>query len=298
VVGSAVSNGLTWLQVGEGDAIELVRLQHPASPVFSAEEKLRKSFPKNSIKKRTSSTKKKRLRFKYMLKFSLGDAVFARQGPLYYKAKIIKVKAASADPYQVHFDGWKKRYDMWVSPEALMAVSPETFAAMEEHNTKANVEEEKRKEQKKRAAQQANQLRAMQKKAKLLAEGADFAHLREEKQGQIRIPFTLKKRLMQDWERSQAAAPSKVAAGASVREIMHKFLEEEEARLRTVAKGKTSQYQSCGAELLLCREWTDGLTFYFDAVLEKLLLVRAWFVFKKLYCLLTLPQNFSTNRRE
>jgi hypothetical protein len=32
VVGSAVSNGLTWLQVGEGDAIELVRLQHFTSP--------------------------------------------------------------------------------------------------------------------------------------------------------------------------------------------------------------------------------------------------------------------------
>jgi hypothetical protein len=32
VVGSAVANGLTWLQVGEGDAIELVRLQHFTSP--------------------------------------------------------------------------------------------------------------------------------------------------------------------------------------------------------------------------------------------------------------------------
>ena len=32
MVGSAVANGLTWLQVGEGDAIELVQLQHFTSP--------------------------------------------------------------------------------------------------------------------------------------------------------------------------------------------------------------------------------------------------------------------------
>ena len=32
VVGGTVANGLTWLQVGEGDAIELVRLQHFTSP--------------------------------------------------------------------------------------------------------------------------------------------------------------------------------------------------------------------------------------------------------------------------
>jgi mortality factor 4-like protein 1 len=209
-----------------------------------------------------------------MAKFAQGDMVLARQGPLFYKAKVIKVKNASAEPYQVHFDGWKKRYDMWVTVDALMAMSPENLLAMEDHNAKAKVEEKRRKDQKKRAAYQQTQLRAMQKKAKLLAEGADFAHLREENKGQVKIPFTLKKRLMQDWERLQEPSQSKEPTPASVSEIMTKFVEEEETRLRAIAKGKNTKCQSCGAELLLCREWADGLTFYFDAVLENLLLVR------------------------
>jgi hypothetical protein len=106
-----------------------------------------------------------------MAKFAQGDVVLARQGPLFYKAKVIKVKDASAEPYQVHFDGWKKRFDMWVTKKSLMAMSPKNLLAMEDHNAKAKVEEKERKEQKKRAAYQQTQLRAMQKKAKLLAEG-------------------------------------------------------------------------------------------------------------------------------
>lgn len=57
-----------------------------------------------------------------MTQFSLNETALAKDGPLLYEAKIKKLAVSefSATKYFIHYQGWKQKFDTWVTEDCLL----------------------------------------------------------------------------------------------------------------------------------------------------------------------------------
>ena len=61
-------------------------------------------------------------------KFTEGEKVLCFHGPLLYEAKCVKTRKDGANlQYFVHYLGWNKNWDEWVSENRILKITPENL---------------------------------------------------------------------------------------------------------------------------------------------------------------------------
>ena len=61
-------------------------------------------------------------------KFTEGEKVLCFHGPLLYEAKCVKTRKDGGNlQYFVHYLGWNKNWDEWVSENRILKITPENL---------------------------------------------------------------------------------------------------------------------------------------------------------------------------
>ena len=196
-----------------------------------------------------------------------GDSVYCRADGQLYLSKVLKLEGDSAF---VHFQGWKSRYDAWVSafdmmPDCIEAEGISRELKMRLVQSKREAAEKKRikgkgKGKGKRVAgsEKPIQRRTKRQKANLSETTASGTG----SQYHIALPVSLKRRLVDDWE-AMTQAPLhlvKLPREVTVSDLLEAYLE------------FTSINKRSEAALAAAKEAADSLILYFDKVLPMSLL--------------------------
>uniref|UniRef100_A0A0A0KGE5 Chromo domain-containing protein n=1 Tax=Cucumis sativus TaxID=3659 RepID=A0A0A0KGE5_CUCSA len=203
--------------------------------------------------------------------YSEGEKVLAYHGPRIYEAKVQKVELRKKEfRYFLHYLGWNKNWDEWVSVDRLMKCTDEnrlkqralekgyvekssksgrSAQAKPKNLNDARVEKEDHK----------NNVVAAPKGKKRKNDSGTKDNQSVEKVIKIQIPSTLRKQLVDDWEFvTQQDKLVKLPRSPTVDDILTKYLEYRSKRDGTIT-------DSLGEVL-------KGIRCYFDKALPVLLL--------------------------
>ena len=79
-------------------------------------------------------------------KYAVKEKLIVPSGPMLYYGRVLKRRAVDgALQYRVHFDGWHKRYDTWLSEEQCLADEPANVQLMEDFRKAQEAKEAARK---------------------------------------------------------------------------------------------------------------------------------------------------------
>jgi len=199
------------------------------------------------------------------------EVVLGFLGPLLYDAKVSKVDKTgekSKHKYFLHYQGWSKKWDEWVTTERMLKRTPENIKYQDE--LKEKVKQDKQSGVKRKATDDLKSGKKGKgdakgnKKRKLNDEDETVepdAERVEKKEIKLKLPGALKKVLIHDWEcvtRNQKLVELPRA------ETVNKLLEE----YRTSKKAKGPANETANQEVV------DGLRQYFDRSLSKMLLYK------------------------
>ncbi|XP_015636897.1 protein MRG1 isoform X5 [Oryza sativa Japonica Group] len=223
--------------------------------------------------------------------FKEGERVLAYHGPLLYEAKILssgflKVQKSENKEdewrYHVHYLGWSKSWDEWVTNDRLLKLTDENIRKQQEleksqavdksvksgrsaqHKPKADAKTDKEDTKiivkgKKRKSQPGG----TEEKERKSSESLFMSH----------FPSTLKKQLVDDWEFvTQLGKLVKLPRSPTVDDILKKYLEhrtkKDNNRTLASSEGATTTINDSYAEIL------KGLRCYFDKALPAMLLYK------------------------
>ncbi|XP_010437242.1 PREDICTED: protein MRG1-like [Camelina sativa] len=204
--------------------------------------------------------------------FSEGERVLAYHGPRVYGAKIQKVELRKKEwKYFVHYLGWNKNWDEWVSTDRLLKHTEENLVkqkALEkkrvaEKGTKSgrSAQTRTRSSADTKADKDDTKTNAARGKKRKNEAGNEKENASSEKLMKIQMPATLKKLLTDDWEYiAQKDKVVKLPRAPNVDEILSKYLE---FRIK-----KEGMITDSVAEIL------KGIRSYFDKALPVMLLYK------------------------
>lgn len=192
-------------------------------------------------------------------KFKEGELVRCLDNGMLYESKVLRV--GNDSNYFIHYQGWAKRYEKWVHSSLIMPEGP----AAEKYAVQLKELQKKRKETRETAKRGRDPASEDQRKKARVDEGRGLlAHDPEDHELKVPLPFTLKKALVEDWERlTQVDPPLLVALPRSpcVHDVVQLYLENKAKR-------------SSAAGQLKIVELFEGLVLYFDHALPVVLLYR------------------------
>ncbi|CAA7035860.1 unnamed protein product [Microthlaspi erraticum] len=204
--------------------------------------------------------------------FSEGERVLAYHGPRVYGAKVQKVELRKKEwKYFVHYLGWNKNWDEWVSADRLLKHTEENLVKQKALDKKQGVEKgtksgrsaqtKTRSSADTKAEKDDTKNNAAKGKKRKNESGNEKDNPSAEKLVKIQIPATLKKQLIDDWECiMENDKVLKLPRSPNVDEILSKYLE-----LKTNKDGLISD--SVG-------EILKGIRCYFDKALPVMLLYK------------------------
>ncbi|ETV81051.1 hypothetical protein, variant [Aphanomyces astaci] len=198
--------------------------------------------------------------------FAVNDIILVKHGIEIFDAKILRLDENSDVPhYFVHYNGWHKKWDEWVSSDRVLDTSPESRELQKQASLNA-------KEQVKRKATTATITSSgvMKKKSKVVDpfddsvvikdHARDLEEVVQEVQVSIPIPMTLKKVLIDDWKKiTQEQQWIDMPRVPSVRSVIADYLDHE----------ATKEH-----DLEITRPMLEGLEAYFNRALPLILLYR------------------------
>ncbi|XP_006652068.1 protein MRG1-like isoform X2 [Oryza brachyantha] len=205
--------------------------------------------------------------------FKEGERVLAYHGPLLYEAKVQKSENKEDEwRYHVHYLGWSKSWDEWVTNDRLLKLTEENIRKQQEleksqsadksvksgrssqHKPKGSNDAKTDKEDTKslvKGKKRKSQPGVTEEKERKSSESLFMSH----------FPSTLKKQLVDDWEFvTQLGKVVKLPRSPTVDDILAKYLEH-----RTK---KDNKINDSYAEIL------KGLRCYFDKALPAMLLYK------------------------
>ncbi|XP_021908021.1 protein MRG1 [Carica papaya] len=204
--------------------------------------------------------------------FSEGERVLAYHGPRVYEAKVQKAELRKKEwKYFVHYLGWNKNWDEWVSADRLMKHNEENIMKQQALEKKLGVDKSSKSARSAQAKAKSSTDAKVDKedlksnvakgKKRKVESGIEKDNLSVEKLVKIQIPSTLKKQLVDDWEFvTQQDKLVKLPRSPSIDDILTKYLE-----YRTKKDGMVAD--SIG-------EILKGIRCYFDKALPVILLYK------------------------
>ncbi|ETV91512.1 hypothetical protein, variant [Aphanomyces invadans] len=198
--------------------------------------------------------------------FAVNDTVLVKHGIEIFDAKVLRLDENSDTPhYFVHYSGWHKKWDEWVSADRVLDTSPESRELQKQAKLNA-------KEQVKRKATTATITSSgvTKKKTKVVDpfddavvvkdHARDLEEVVQEVQVSIPIPMTLKKILIEDWKKiTQEQQWIDLPRVPNVHTVIADYLEHESSKEH---------------DLEITRPMLEGLEAYFDRALPLILLYR------------------------
>lgn len=199
--------------------------------------------------------------------FREGEKVLAYHGPLIYDTKIQKAEYRKEWKYFVHYLGWSKNWDEWVSADRLMKPTEENLEKQKklfknqtgDKQSKGRVPAGKQKSASEKEEHKSENKPARGKKRKCdpVVEAKDSDE--HDQLLKISLPGTLKKQLVEDWEFiTQMGKLVKLPRSPSAEEILKKYID-----------FKTKRDGAVEDSLV---EVLNGLRSYFDKSLPAMLL--------------------------
>ncbi|XP_052151780.1 protein MRG1-like isoform X3 [Oryza glaberrima] len=217
--------------------------------------------------------------------FKEGERVLAYHGPLLYEAKVQKSENKEDEwRYHVHYLGWSKSWDEWVTNDRLLKLTDENIRKQQEleksqavdksvksgrsaqHKPKgSNADAKTDKEDTKiivKGKKRKSQPGGTEEKERKSSESLFMSH----------FPSTLKKQLVDDWEFvTQLGKLVKLPRSPTVDDILKKYLEhrtKKDNKTLASSEGATTTINDSYAEIL------KGLRCYFDKALPAMLLYK------------------------
>eukprot|EP00252_Welwitschia_mirabilis_P009385 TRINITY_DN2195_c0_g1_i1.p1 TRINITY_DN2195_c0_g1~~TRINITY_DN2195_c0_g1_i1.p1 ORF type:complete len:396 (+),score=91.11 TRINITY_DN2195_c0_g1_i1:169-1188(+) len=204
--------------------------------------------------------------------FVEGEKVLAYHGPLIYEAKVQKAEVRKKEwKYYVHYLGWNKNWDEWVSSDRLLKHTPENLQKQQElsqnkggdKSLKGRMGQSKPKSSSDVKGEKDDIKnfvpRGKKRKGDSGTEEKDVEI--SEKVVQIQLPNTLKKQLLDDWEFvTRLGKLVKLPRNPSVDDILKRYLEH-----------KAKKEGLAGDSIV---EILNGLRSYFDKALPSMLLYK------------------------
>eukprot|EP01083_Nonionella_stella_P000440 1256_1 len=193
-----------------------------------------------------------------LLIYAIDEAFYGCHGEMLYKAKVVKRRIKDDKPqYYVHYDGWNKRYDEWVSHDKMFGFNDENQKYKEQQDTMVKEKKTAKTQKKSTPVEKITKLKKEEDPTIILGEKAP-------KELEIPMPDILKRILAMDWEeitRKQKLVKLPAPETESVDSIIEKY--------RVYAR--ENKLLSAG----LLREITDGLHEYFNTVCPVVLLYNS-----------------------
>ncbi|CAK4073205.1 unnamed protein product [Aphanomyces euteiches] len=194
--------------------------------------------------------------------FAVDESVLVKHGIEIYDAKILRIDEDSDTPhYFVHYQGWSKKWDEWVSADRVLDTSDASRQMQKEAKeaAKAGKDTSKRKISTNGVVSRKKTKVANPFDDSVVSkdDARDLEEVVQEIQIQIPIPMTLKKILIDDWKNiTQQEQWIDLPRTPSVKTMIADFLAATEPTDDTL------------------RPIFDGLQLYFDKALPLLLLYR------------------------
>lgn len=200
--------------------------------------------------------------------FKEGEKVLAYHGPLIYDTKIQRAEYQKKEwKYFVHYLGWSKNWDEWVSADRLMKPTEANLEKQKklfknqtgDKQSKGRVPAGKQKSaaEKEEKKTESKPTRGKKRKNDPVVEAKDSDE--NDQSLKISLPGTLKKQLVEDWEFiTQMGKLVKLPRSPSAEEILKKYIE-----------SKTKRDGAVEDSLV---EVLNGLRSYFDKSLPAMLL--------------------------
>ncbi|KAF0719954.1 Aste57867_675 [Aphanomyces stellatus] len=200
--------------------------------------------------------------------FAVEDNVLVKHGVEIFDAKILKIDEDSTEPhYFVHYQGWSKKWDEWVSKDRVLDTSDASRQLQKEAKLAAKDAKESGK---RKATTSITASGVVKKKTKasnpfddsVVAKDTarDLEEVVQEIQISIPIPMTLKKILIDDWKNiTQQDQWIDLPRSLTVHAIISNYLKDEADK---------------GTDLETMKPILEGLQSYFDKALPLLLLYR------------------------
>lgn len=204
--------------------------------------------------------------------FTEGERVLAYHGPRVYGAKIQKVELRKKEwKYFVHYLGWNKNWDEWVSADRLLKHTEENLVKQKALDKKQGVEKgaksgrsaqtKTRSSADTKAEKDDTKNNAAKGKKRKNESGNEKDNVSADKLLKIQMPATLKKQLVDDWENvTQKDKVVKLPRSPTVDEILSKYLE--------IKTKKDGMITDAVGEIL------KGIRCYFDKALPMMLLYK------------------------
>ncbi len=195
-----------------------------------------------------------------------GERVLCFQGPVIYEAKVLAVEfrrepgSGGQYYYQVHYLGWNKNWDEWVSRQRVLKYTPENL-----RKQALTKEEAKRAEMAARASGAGDSTGGRTNKRRRTEGGINddgYSNLL-----QFELPMSLRRVLVNDWRYVTSRKKSyPLPRKHTMDRVLEEFLEAEEERADTS--------DAAGVAVDVMRGVCDGLMSYFNVACGRILLYR------------------------
>ncbi|CAG7886097.1 unnamed protein product [Brassica rapa] len=204
--------------------------------------------------------------------FTEGERVLAYHGPRFLLIQIQKVELRKKEwKYFVHYLGWNKNWDEWVSADRLLKHTEENLVKQKALDKKQGVEKgaksgrsaqtKTRSSADTKAEKDDTKNNAAKGKKRKNESGNEKDNVSADKLLKIQMPATLKKQLVDDWENvTQKDKVVKLPRSPTVDEILSKYLE--------IKTKKDGMITDAVGEIL------KGIRCYFDKALPMMLLYK------------------------
>lgn len=189
------------------------------------------------------------------------DSILAYHGQLIYEAKVLNTSIEGGEKaFFLHYKGWNKKWNEWVGIDRVMQDTPANRAIQAE----AKKELSRQKHQPKRGRPKPEKNYNAKSKKKKTEEQPETED-QNLKQVPISIPFTLKKQLVDEWERvtKEPIQLASLPRAPCVTQIIENYMEHKKL---TRPAGQT--------KLASLRELFDGIRLFFEKALPSVLLYK------------------------
>ncbi|TMW59657.1 hypothetical protein Poli38472_004726 [Pythium oligandrum] len=224
----------------------------------------------------------------------LNDVVLAYHGVMIYEAKVLKIDhgrgvhedndkiaPTSQTQYFVHYQGWHKKWDEWVSFDRILEDTPASRKLQVEAKERAAEEKANKKSVAKKkintgGIDPGTARKSPFKKLKVNPDNdteelpMDKAEMETARQVALQLPFSLKKQLVEDWKRITHEPYRLVPLPRKpcVAQIITNYLEFKKSKLKA-DDGGADEKEYKNIESIM-----EGIQAYFDRALSSILLYR------------------------
>ena len=176
--------------------------------------------------------------------------------------QVLKAEQGREQAYFIHYQKWSKKWDEWVDNTRILKHNEANLAKQAELKSQALPSKESKAPAKKKERKEmgTSQAAAKSKRRKLDAD-QETEEAAEEATVKILMPFTLKKRLVDDWEHvTQSKKLVRLPCTTTISQVLKQFLDSKKDR-----KGVTPQPYI---------EIIEGVRTFFERALGSILLYR------------------------